>query len=582
MSLKRRFLLFSGTLTGSMMAYNYYRANYTTEEYLVYQKYPFLKEFNIKDKKVTRFISDDPQERDEEEKLLGNRAEAVKWNLDWEENSAVTVAEFRENDFADSLKKQEQDNEDVHVFVGGLQSLFSCVKHLELAERRAEEAAQRGSERPKKQRCIFINDGKPLIAQRAGLQLHEHPTQYPDYGYLNLFKKVLQALYVMPEDHPERYDYSPLHLNLRILMCDPLNVGMSYLGFFFTKVWHSFTNKHNVSVDDYNLILLIRNSVDYMQQLDAKIRATTGKSIINRNGRIYWSPNKGEIEKKKEHWGAMGIPLHDIDGSEVNAITLINGKKMGIHAIRMPNDGEIHTDLPEIVIEYLYKKYPDAFEYHVSALNDVYTDKNSSTNVRAISELRKDGSKLSYPVNSLYCSLGHHNIRGEQTKRRQFYLVSASGVTSDWKVTIPKERLQKRVESALQKKGLSLEEYLKQGHLVPSADMYNLHVKCVDHHFDENSENITLFMRVTEGANLFSNFSDKRDLINIAYKLNKFFVGDWKILCAGTCTRQTSSVNRPQKHGPFHYGQSGVGISLSAGNYTDEMFGDHEKDQMHL
>lgn len=575
MSFRRKLLFGSTAFLGTMTIYNLYKENFTSPEYLIYQKYPHLRDFDLKEKKVTRFLPDSPEELSEEEKLFSSRCKSVKWNLDWESNSEVLVTKFNEENFSPKEetghKSISLENGEVHVYVGGIQSLFACVKKL--------ESLEKDNLIGNNIKCIFMNDGKALIAQRAGMQLHEHPTQYPDYNYLQLFKKLFQSLYILPKDHPERYDYSPLHYDLKCLIKEPINATTHYLALFFNKVWHSLTSKRRVSNDDYNLILLIRQSINYMQELDGKIQKEIGKSIINRNGRIYWSPDKIDIDKKKDHWSAMGIPIEDITGEDINAITLLRGNKK-IYAIRMPNDGEVHPNLPEIVIEYLLKKYPNNFEYHVSALSTIYTEDNS-TNVKAITEKKDDGTQNSYPVSSLYCSLGHHDVHGAQSKKRQFYLIPASGVTSDWKVSISKERLLHRVDPELKKKGMTLEQYLKKGLLVPSADMYNLHVKFIDYHMDDSSDTVTFFMRVTEGANLFSSYSEKRDLINITYKLNKYFVGDWKIITAGTCTRQSSVANRPEIHGPFHFGQCGVGISLSGGEHTDEIFNDTPKDKMH-
>jgi hypothetical protein len=48
------------------------------------------------------------------------------------------------------------------------------------------------------------------------------------------------------------------------------------------------------------------------------------------------------------------------------------------------------------------------------------------------------------------------------------------------------------------------------------------------------------------------------------------FIGDWEILTVGSCTRKTAVSNRPEgDESNFHFGQSGVGISLSAGVYDN-------------
>lgn len=112
-----------------------------------------------------------------------------------------------------------------------------------------------------------------------------------------------------------------------------------------------------------------------------------------------------------------------------------------------------------------------------------------------------------------------------------------------------------------------MEEYIEQDLILPCADMFNLHVKVIDHQFKDDK--VILYMRATEGASILSTLTDKMDLVNTAYKLNKYFIGEWELLCAGSCSRRSLVRNVPEmKDGLFRYGQAGLGVSLSGAEYN--------------
>jgi hypothetical protein len=424
--------------------------------------------------------------------------------------------------------------------VGGLEALFMCVRKLESSN----------------EKCIYVNDGKPLIAQRAGQQLHEHPTQYPDYTVSHLVKKLLEKLYLAPKENPETYDYSPLHYSLSPLFSEPITFVSTYLGMFFATLTHKSKHGDRVSPDDQALVDLIRQSLEYMKKVNDDMQKTTGKSIMTQNGRLYWSIDADLLKHKYQHWKAMGISCSMVEADEIKGMTLLNADKHKMFALKMHKDGEIHPDIVENIIQYLNVKYKSRFEHKIASLSEVSMEKDVTHQI-VLKTFEKEEKRS---VGSLYSSLGHNSVY--KAGKKAYHVIPVSGITTDWEVSMSKSDFEKRI-----KNGQKVETYLKECRVTPCADMFNLHVKILDHTIQ--GDKLNFFVRVTEGANVYSDVAEKRDMINIAWKLNEFFVGDWKLITAGSCTRKTGVVNRPEAWKGFHFGQSGVGISCSAGVWDD-------------
>lgn len=106
--------------------------------------------------------------------------------------------------------------------------------------------------------------------------------------------------------NPESWNYSPLHYNF---LTSPLLVLKTYAGFFFAKLWWELTAKKGASKDDLAVVEAIRNSISFLKDLDEDIRKTTGKSIVNIKGRLFWSVDKKSLERQKKQWDAMGIKI---------------------------------------------------------------------------------------------------------------------------------------------------------------------------------------------------------------------------------------------------------------------------------
>lgn len=514
----RRKLIFVPFVVAGWSLYCYQK-DYKSQ---IYEKYPEIANFDITKKRVTNFSS---------ESTLPRRMQSVPMDLEWSEDSKVEIIQ------TDS----EKSNSDVNVYVGGLEALFACSRKL-------------GDSNEK---CVYINDGKVPIAIRAGQQLHEHPTQYPDYTLAHLIKKLFEKVYLAPKENPETYDYSPLHYSLRGLLTEPITFVKCYMGMFIHTLWHKYKFSNRVSDNDQNLVNMIRQSIEYMRVINEDIVKVTNKSIMTQNGRLYWSIDKDLIDKKAQHWRDMGISCSLIEPNETQTVSLLNTEKHKIYALKMHKDGEIHPDIFETMVEYLSKKYPDQFEYKIAQMTHLKLSKEQQPNSIA---LETNGTKQEMNTKTLFSSLGHNSVY--QKGNQVYNVIPVSGITSDWKMKISKKEFSKRLPI-----GVKLEEYLEKCNVVPCADMFNLHVKILDHSFE--NDDINFYVRVTEGANVYNNLAEKRDLVNIAYKLNTFFIGDWKILTAGTCTRKTGVINRPENWKFFNFGQSGVGISCSAGVWND-------------
>jgi hypothetical protein len=489
-------------------------------------KYPILKDVNLSKKKVQKLTS---QEK------FPPRMSSVPLELEWKDDNNVSITKNENIKINESEEKK-------HYFVGGLEALFSCVKELETS----------------KDKCVYVNDGNASIMSRAGLQLHEHPTQYSDYTISHLFRKLLEGMKLVRTQNPEVYGYSPLHFDILRSVESWSNIKI-YLKMISHVLLYKLKNGDSISPDEKDVIQMINHSISYMKELNDKIYKETGKKIITRNGRLYWSTDEKLIQKKMENWKILGINCHLVENEEIEKMTLINGKDFKVYALKMPDDGEIHPDIVNNIVEYLTKLYPDRFEIQKNtSLTKVNFDKNYKAN--EITLKGPNGEKSITGISSLIASLGHNSIFENQKKL--YDVILATGITSDWKVKISKDELKKRI------KDNNLEQYLKDCRLTPSADMFNLHIKILDH--EVNASDVILYARVTQGANMSSSIASKNDLINIASKINRHFVGDWEILSVGSCSRKTTDLNRPQCwNNYFSFGQSGIGVSSSASRTKD-------------
>eukprot|EP01080_Neovahlkampfia_damariscottae_P011669 gene11669-4905_t len=485
-----------------------------------YKKYPILEEIDFTKKKQQKLTN---------QTNFPPRMSTVPLETDWFEDSEVKLTHEQIND--------EQNKDESHYFVGGLEALFACVRKLENTN----------------DKCTFINDGNPSIFSRAGLQLHEHPTQYSDYAVSHLFLRCLEGMKLVKEQDPECCKYSPIHFDVKSIVSD-FSIFKTYIGMFKHLMIHKWNCGQGVSEDDKRVIKMISDSISNMEKLNEKIENKIGKSIITRNGRIYWSTQKDLIEKKMKNWREMGIECHMIGDVETKQLSLLKFEKEPIYALKMPNDGEVHPDIFNNIIDYLKLEYPKRFSYKSNTmLTGVNYDKMEKLNQLKLKFKEKEYSVTG--MKSLFASLGHHSVLKDS--KRAYNTILATGVTSDWKVTISKDELQKRLN------GKSIETFLKEGGITPSADMFNLHVKMLDHEIHPTE--VVLYSRITKGANMSSKFATKNDLVNIAYKMNHYFIGDWEILSVGSCSRKTDIVNRPCSFNDnFSYGQSGIGISCSA------------------
>eukprot|EP00817_Percolomonadidae_sp_ATCC50343_P001880 CAMPEP_0117431944 /NCGR_PEP_ID=MMETSP0758-20121206/11494_1 /TAXON_ID=63605 /ORGANISM="Percolomonas cosmopolitus, Strain AE-1 (ATCC 50343)" /LENGTH=259 /DNA_ID=CAMNT_0005221491 /DNA_START=697 /DNA_END=1472 /DNA_ORIENTATION=+ len=256
-----------------------------------------------------------------------------------------------------------------------------------------------------------------------------------------------------------------------------------YLGFFVNKIQHSFDKKRGVSDDDYRLVLLIRNSINYMQELDKKCREATGKSFMNRNGRFYWSESESFILGKQEMWSAMGIDTEIVNYKRLQAGSLLDAKRHNLIGLYMKNDGEIHPTVIDVIT----------------------TRKNTAVTAVGIEkESRKPclielNGEEQLTTTHVMGSLGHDKVYLDKVDddEKAYDLLPVTGVSTDWTAKIPREELEERCKPELIQRGISLETYLSSGLFLPTADMRNLHVKVVD--FDINDDTINFYMRVTGG-----------------------------------------------------------------------------------
>lgn len=442
----------------------------------------------------------------------------------------------------------------VHFFFGGLPALMA--------------AAKKKGEYPKSQ-ITYVTNGKISKSTQSGHQAHNHPSEFvaEDCNKRNLIKTVARGMNIVSSPDPtdlKRYSY--LHFpNLWAgFLQDPIEQLKLYAGFFKQRILHDITSKNGVSTQDRWLCRVIENSLNFHEKLSKKIEAKTGLKTLKRDFRIYWSHDHEGIAKKATTWRELGINCETMHEKEIIMRTLLRTDKH-LAVLKIHGDGQFEPETPKRIADYFSNEYRDTFKIVEAEVKEIYLNPDSQK-PEAVKFIELNGDEKTIPVNNVFGSPGHDQVYKYDAvlgaEKQLWKSVPVSGVSSLWLCTIPQKELEKRWNLPEGSEDL-LKKHLTK--LCASANLCNLHVTIFENEIRE--DNVQLYVRVSQGANFNSTVADNNDLTNMATNLDQFFIGNWGLISAGTCTRQTNVTNVPtiaDIHSvTFGRDYSGVGYSAS-------------------
>ncbi len=420
-------------------------------------------------------------------------------------------------------KKEPQAETAGHYFVGGLPALMQAVRLLQ--------------KEPLAHVC-YVQDGQIKKSTQSAHQGHVHPTEWttPELGTWQLTKLILNSLYLMPIAPPDDVlNYSYVHFPL-----SKIRPGLFLCNIAF-KLMRALRSTNNISPDDRWQCEAVRASLAFHQELSDEIVKAGGEPTFSSSYRLIWASDKAGIERKKALWEALGIKTEFLSKEELYRDTLLKEDEP-LYGLKVYGDGKFYANVDTKIVAYLSKKYPN-FKARTAAISELHIDEETKAPFAVVE------NGMTYSVDSFFGSLGHNQVFKKGSKKPLWNEVPVTGVSTLWVCTIP---------SALKRYG-SL-EHIKQ--LVGAANLTNLHTTVWDAVLDGDKAHIVV--RATEGANFNSSYADPKDLANMTANINRFFIGSWKLITAGSCTRKTTTSNIPELTDHFIHGLSGIGFSFSA------------------
>ncbi len=260
--------------------------------------------------------------------------------------------------------------------------------------------------------------------------------------------------------------------------------------------------------------------------------------------RLIWSQDREGIERKRALWQDLGIQTEPLSKEELRKYTLLRDD-IPLYGLKVLGDGKFFANVDEKICAYLTKTYPH-FSMRTAAVRELYIDPVSGKPYAV-----QEGSGQVVAVDSFFGSPGHNQLFKEGSKKPLWEEVPVSGVSSLWVCTIEKSLLQSRLGDIKEFPG--------------AANLTNFHMTIWD--VAEDGQNVHILIRATEGANFNSEYADPDDLANMQANIQRFFIGSWKLISAGSCTRKTTIANIPEIKEHFIHGLSGIGFSFSAANF---------------
>lgn len=430
-------------------------------------------------------------------------------------------------------RNKEGDGAGHHYFMGGLPALMQAARLLE---------------KDPKSQVTYVNDGQIKKSTQSAHQGHVHPTEWttPELGVWPLTKIILSSIHLYPAVPPEDVvNYSYVHFPLSKIK---LSLFLKNIAF---KLARACVAKNGISADDRWQCDAVRASLAYHKALSDKIEAFGGEPTFRLDWRLIWSSDREGIERKKKIWQDLGIQTEYISPEEMRRETLLRDD-VPLYGLKVFGDGKFFADVDKKIVAYLSQQYPDRFTVRTASVSEVYVDKTPF----AVTEVLPDGSSQKVTVASFYGSTGHNNVLKEGSKKPLWDEVAVTGVSTIWVCTIAKKTLLERFGTLSDS---ALIERVKN--LVGAANLTNLHTTIWNAAIEHDMVHIVV--RATEGANFNSPNADPRDLANMMTNINRFFIGSWKLITAGSCVRKTTTSNVPEFTNNFIHGLSGIGLSFS-------------------
>ncbi len=450
-------------------------------------------------------------------------------------------------------------SEPIHYHVGGLPALMQAARKLE------ELQTQN-----RREMVVYVTDANMPKTMQSGHQGHVHPSEWTAAECT--ISKLMTAMakgagFLRPDDPADVATYSYLHfpINFGDIVQHPTDTLKLYGGFFWQRIVHNLTSTNGVSREDRWVCNTIAESLAYHQKLSDRIEAQTGDKTFQQQGRVYWSPNLDAMKQKQKTWKELGIECEFIREHEIMERTLLKADAQ-LHVLYIHNDGKFYPHVEDRIKGFLQHNYPN-FICRTAALTTVYVNKETGSPFEVVEVDPSTGEQIHTPTATFFGSLGHSEVHRYDAARKTFKPlwseVPVSGISSVWRCEIDKSELCERFHAA------SLSDEELQEHvegIVAAANLSNLHVTSWD--CSIGTETVELIIRASQGANFNSFVAEKSDLKNMAHNLNKFFIGDWTLISAGTCTRKTWVSNVPEvvrlgQSGLFLHGLSGLGFSFS-------------------
>ncbi|MBS0656322.1 MAG: hypothetical protein JSR46_11140 [Verrucomicrobia bacterium] len=422
-----------------------------------------------------------------------------------------------------------------HYFMGGLPALMQAVRFL-----RQNPTSV----------VTYVNDGERKKSTQSAHQGHVHPTEWttPELGVWPLLKIILKSLHLLPATSPEDVaHYSYIHFPLSKMRPSLFVRNIAF------KLMRALRSKNGVSEDDRWQCDAVRASLAFHKEVSDEIEAAGQEPTFVSGWRLIWSPDRLGIEKKRALWHELGIHTELLCLDELRTCTLLRDD-IPLYGLKVLGDGKFFPNVDQKITSHLSRKYPNTFEERTASVSKVYIDEETNRPF-AVEELLPDGSSQTVAVDSFYGSPGHNQVFKSGSKKPLWDEVPVTGVSTLWVASIAKKELVKRFGT-----DEDLVNCLKQ--FPGSANLTNLHITIWDAVVD--GDTVHIVARATQGANFNAIYADPNDLANMTANINRFFIGSWKLITAGSCTRKTTISNVPEFKDHFIHGLSGIGFSFSA------------------
>lgn len=426
-----------------------------------------------------------------------------------------------------------------HYFMGGLPALMQAARLLQ---------------KEPSSLVTYVNDGERKKSTQSAHQGHVHPTEWttPELGTWQLTKIMLGKLRLLPTAPPDDVvNYAYIHLPLSKMK---LSLFVRNIAF---KLVHALLSKNGVSEDDRWQCDAVRASLAFHKELSDEIEATQNEPTFASGWRLIWSSDKQGIEKKRVLWEELGIHTEPLNSEELRSHTLLRDDTP-LYGLKVLGDGKFFPNIDQKITAHFCKKYPNTFQARTATVSEVYIDEKTH-HPFAVREILHDGTEQLVAVDSFYGSTGHNQVFNAGSKKPLWEEVPVAGVSTLWVSSVPKQELLARLGLS-EMPDSTLIHHIK--HFAGTANLTNLHMTVWDACVDD--EIVHIIVRATQGANFNSKIADPDDLANMTVNIHRFFIGSWKLVTAGSCTRKTTTSNVPEFKDNFIHGLSGIGFSFSA------------------